>query len=259
MIKYDKMLYEVLINYIPKISNSLSEISEELNEYELNGYRSIWDASGNDTIDAFDSSSSVVIDLRNATLENEIGGGGFLSKINDEYKGYTIAYDSLTLAGFGDGAYQAVIENARGSFMNDSLQGNDYDNLLEGEGGDDTLIGAAGADTLYGAEGDDVYTGGAGGDLFVFDSGANIINDFDPSPSGDNDDIAIDFGVVDPRVGRGFPLPLLPEVDPEGELEGLDLSEVLPEPLDPVPQESGLVVPLNGGLRGHGMPPRGNR
>ncbi|HAO67589.1 MAG TPA: hypothetical protein DCR17_13005, partial [Verrucomicrobiales bacterium] len=186
--------------YGPNHQSNAGDTVYALNEYELDGYRTIWDASGNDTIDAFDSSSSVVIDLRNATLENEIGGGGFLSKINDEYKGYTIAYDSLTLAGFGDGAYEAVIENARGSFLNDSLQGNDYDNLLEGEGGDDTLIGAAGADTLYGGAGDDVYTGGAGGDLFVFDSGANIINDFDPSPSGDNDDIAIDFGVVDPRV-----------------------------------------------------------
>ena len=27
--KYEKMLFEVLINYIPKISNSLDEISEE--------------------------------------------------------------------------------------------------------------------------------------------------------------------------------------------------------------------------------------
>ena len=32
MYKEDKLLYEVLINYIPKISNSLSEISEELKE-----------------------------------------------------------------------------------------------------------------------------------------------------------------------------------------------------------------------------------
>ena len=32
MLKYEKMLFEVLINYIPKISNSLDEISEELKE-----------------------------------------------------------------------------------------------------------------------------------------------------------------------------------------------------------------------------------
>ena len=32
MLKYEKMLFEILINYIPKISNSLDEISEELKE-----------------------------------------------------------------------------------------------------------------------------------------------------------------------------------------------------------------------------------
>ena len=32
MLKYEKMLFEILINYIPKISNSLDEISEELGE-----------------------------------------------------------------------------------------------------------------------------------------------------------------------------------------------------------------------------------
>ena len=32
MTQYEKMLFEVLINYIPKISNSLDEISEELKE-----------------------------------------------------------------------------------------------------------------------------------------------------------------------------------------------------------------------------------
>ena len=35
MYKEDKLLYEVLINYIPKISNSLSEISEELKEMDI--------------------------------------------------------------------------------------------------------------------------------------------------------------------------------------------------------------------------------
>ena len=35
MTQYEKMLYEVLINYIPKISNSLSDISEELKEMNI--------------------------------------------------------------------------------------------------------------------------------------------------------------------------------------------------------------------------------
>lgn len=36
MTKYEKMLFEVLINYIPKISDSLDEISEELKEMNYN-------------------------------------------------------------------------------------------------------------------------------------------------------------------------------------------------------------------------------
>ena len=35
MIKYEKMLFEVLINYIPKISNSLEDIVEELKDMNL--------------------------------------------------------------------------------------------------------------------------------------------------------------------------------------------------------------------------------
>lgn len=35
MTQYEKMLFEVLINYIPKISNSLSEISEVLKEMNI--------------------------------------------------------------------------------------------------------------------------------------------------------------------------------------------------------------------------------
>ena len=36
MLKYEKMLFEVLIQYIPKISNSLEEISTELKEMNYN-------------------------------------------------------------------------------------------------------------------------------------------------------------------------------------------------------------------------------
>ena len=42
----------------------------------------------------FDTKSSVSIDLRNATLENEVGGGGYISQIGSEALGITIAYNS---------------------------------------------------------------------------------------------------------------------------------------------------------------------
>ncbi len=48
----------------------------------LNGYQCIWDVGGEDTIDATNASAATTIDLRNATLNNETGGGGFVSKID---------------------------------------------------------------------------------------------------------------------------------------------------------------------------------
>ena len=44
---------------------------------------------GTDTISAERSDCSVSIDLRNATLENEVGGGGYISQIGRESLGYT--------------------------------------------------------------------------------------------------------------------------------------------------------------------------
>ena len=114
----------------------------------LNGYQCIWDAGGVDEIDASSASSSVNIDLRNATLQNELGGGGFVSKLKDSYKGFTIAYNST-----GD----CVIENAIGSSHNDNLIGNDFDNNITGGAGDDTISGGKGNDNIDGGEGNDSF------------------------------------------------------------------------------------------------------
>ena len=116
--------------------------------HTLRGYQTIWDIGSVDKIDASGSGQSVYIDLRNATLENEIGGGGFISKPNYCYIGELIAYNST-----GD----AVIENAAGSANSDFIQGNEVDNALYGGHGNDTLIGGDGGDVLFGEEGDDFY------------------------------------------------------------------------------------------------------
>ncbi len=156
----------------------------------LKGFECIWDASGIDTINASSSSKSATIDLRNATLKNELGGGGFVSSINGELKGYTIAYNST-----GD----CIIENAKGSNFNDTITGNDYANEIFGLGGDDEIYARGGTDIIYGGDGNDVISGsffgnisneidllfgGAGSDVFVLgdNSGAmysnNLSNDF---------------------------------------------------------------------------------
>jgi len=137
---------------------------------QLNGYQCIWDNGGEDTIKA-DSSTrqGVEIDLRNATLKDKEGGGGFTSVFSPsspfssyDFKGYTIAYNSTG---------ECIIENAIGGTEDDVLTGNSSSNKLEGGGGDDVLTGGEGVDQLWGGSGMDTFkiTEGAGHD---------VVNDF---------------------------------------------------------------------------------
>ncbi|UZE84138.1 M10 family metallopeptidase [Pseudomonas viciae] len=97
-------------------------------------FETIWDAGGNDTIDASNQAGAVRINL------NE----GQFSKIGQ-------AFTNLkTGAAFNEGlaiAYGAKIENATGSANNDTLIGNALGNLLNGGAGIDTMTGGAGNDT----------------------------------------------------------------------------------------------------------------
>ena len=97
----------------------------------------IWDAGGNDTI-LHDGTDAAVIDLRDATLLLEEGGGGWISWVDGIYGGYTIANG-------------VMIENATGGSGDDYLIGNEGDNVLTGNAGADTFVfttGAGGSDTL---------------------------------------------------------------------------------------------------------------
>ena len=107
----------------------------------LNGYWSIWDNGGTDVITAENLGQAVYIDLRNATLMEEYGGDGFLSKPFDSSQryGFVVAYDSTGTA---------VIENAIGSSMADYITGNQVGNNIKPLGGNDTIDGAGGVDTV---------------------------------------------------------------------------------------------------------------
>lgn len=97
----------------------------------------IWDAGGNDTI-AHNGTDAAVIDLRDASLQLEEGGGGWISWVDGIYGGYTIAHG-------------VSIENAVGGSGDDFLIGNEGDNELTGNAGADTFVlteGAGGNDTL---------------------------------------------------------------------------------------------------------------
>ena len=97
-------------------------------------FETIWDAGGNDTIDASNQLAAVRINL------NE----GQFSKIGQTF----LKLD--TQKAFNEGlaiAYGAKIENAVGSANDDTLIGNALANLLNGRAGKDTMIGGAGNDT----------------------------------------------------------------------------------------------------------------
>ena len=146
----------------------------------MKGYECIWDSAGIDTIDASQASMSSTLDLRNATLKNEVGGGGFVSEINGEYKGFTIAYNST-----GD----CIIENALGSNFNDRITGNEYSNTIYGLNGADEIFARGGNDLVYGGFGNDIIhgsfygdssnsidtlTGGSGSDYFVLGDSSGL-------------------------------------------------------------------------------------
>ena len=135
--------------YGPNTTKSTGNTTYYLDTSTLNGYQTIWDNGGTDTITAANSSAAVYIDLRSATLQDEAGGGGYLSRVDDEYIGYTIAYNTTGTA---------AIENAIGSAQNDRLTGNSSNNSLSGGTGDDTLIGGAGDDTFVVDSTSDVVT-----------------------------------------------------------------------------------------------------
>jgi len=112
-------------------------------------YSSIWDAGGIDKIE-YVGTKNTTIDLRAATLQYEVGGGGFMSYATGIYGGFTIANG-------------ATIENATSGSGADRLTGNSANNILDsGAGGDVLVLSGGGNDTaLAGAGNDTIYMGGA--------------------------------------------------------------------------------------------------
>lgn len=93
---------------------------------EGTGWIAIWDAGGSDTISAAGAAFDAVIDLRAATLRDEPGGGGFVSRVTGILGGVTIASG-------------VVIENATGGSGNDRIHGNAAANRIDGGAGHDTV------------------------------------------------------------------------------------------------------------------------
>ena len=142
----------------------------------------IWDAGGTDEI-RYNGSRSTVIDLNPATLQNEVGGGGNLSRVTGDYNyvgfslpvygGFTIAGDFTNALADVNGTTGVVIENATGGSGNDTIIGNGANNRLIGNGGADNISGGAGDDWIDGGSGADILLGGLGNDTIVYDISDN--------------------------------------------------------------------------------------
>jgi len=128
---------------------------------EGTGWKAIWDAGGDDQIDGSRAKTSVTIDLRNATLDQNEHAGGYISSVEGVFGGFTIAHDwnGTTLE---NPAGLCIIEHATGGAADDRLIGNLASNRLRGRKGDDVLYGGAG--------GDDVLIGGRGRDQFLINT-----------------------------------------------------------------------------------------
>ena len=131
-------------------------------------WMSIWDTGGHDEIRIV-SNADTSIDLRAATLSENVGGGGFISAVNGVAGGFTIA------AG-------VMIEAARGGSGNDVLRGNSGDNYLGG------------------GQGADRMTGGLGNDFYVVDNiGDQVLGELAFSAGGGIDTVRSFIDYVQPE------------------------------------------------------------
>ncbi|EFL90016.1 choice-of-anchor C family protein [Ahrensia sp. R2A130] len=113
------------------------------------------------------------------------GGSGFDTIRYDRLGAASVELDlaaNSSVGIWGDGQFNQTltnIEGVRGSNIGvDTILGSTADNRLEGRGGTDIIDGRSGNDTLI---------GGSGGDVFIITSGSgvDVIEDFDPTTSGD--------------------------------------------------------------------------
>ncbi|WP_166039737.1 M10 family metallopeptidase C-terminal domain-containing protein [Sphingosinicella sp. YJ22] len=177
----------------------------------------IWDAGGNDTIDASGYHTDQIIDLAPGSLSS-IGGVTYDTAPSFEQVNANRAANGLppvALATYNANmaallanpvvgrltnnvgiAYGAIIENAIGGHGHDSLLGNSVDNVLRGNAGNDIIGAGAGNDLLDGGTGNDTMLGGIGDDTFIVGEAGDIVTEL----AGEGTDLvksSIDYVLVD--------------------------------------------------------------
>ena len=131
----------------------------EDNQYEfevINGWpvKAIWDAGGNDTIDASEQTAKVTIDLNPGGISFVDSGGSLRAEIHAGLTPQRRLFDSAN-----DIEWAATelhyLENATGGNDDDTIIGNEVANVL---------IGGEDGDNIAGGDGNDQLIGGAGND-----------------------------------------------------------------------------------------------
>lgn len=121
------------------------------------------------------------------------------------------------------------VENVIGSGSADSLTGDGLANVLTGGGGADTLSGGGGGDGLFGGAGNDSLTGGAGADSIFGGDGRDYITGGSIGDAVDGNEGGDDVDTLD--------------------LVGAGPFRIIPDPLDPLNPESGIVQFLDPSTR----------
>ena len=130
----------------------------------INAYRSIWDPSGNNTVDLSKSSSDWKVSLPFYVW----------SELSDEPTGLAYTYNNDNISVPSDLVWLiGDFDNVKGGAGNDTIVGNSLDNQLSGEKGSDSIEGWEGNDKLTGGDGKDTF-------YYAIGWGSDSIEDFDP-------------------------------------------------------------------------------
>jgi Ca2+-binding RTX toxin-like protein len=116
----------------------------------------------------------------NGDGDDTIDGGDGRDTYDGSFAGASLFVDldeGLASGGAGNDNLDSI-ENVIGSFLADTLQGDDISNILRGSNDNDSLFGAGGRDFLDGGDDNDLLVGGLGRDLLRGGLGADVF-DFD--------------------------------------------------------------------------------
>lgn len=125
-------------------------------------YKTIWDASGSDTIDLSSNYSGWTIYLPNESWSNLVDTKAGFALPTYDYS-LTVPTNLNWLAG--------DFENVIGSNYSDIIYGNLFSNRINGLNGNDSIEAGYGFDTIYGGLGSDYIQGGFNGDQIFGEEG----------------------------------------------------------------------------------------